>query len=181
MAVPNTTTFTLQNVVDVVNPTTDDLVDCFADAVSGSFDSSYNPNSDGTNNNLLNFRNYGAVTSNTLTVTTTSISFPPIYVAYVSNESVTNQVVTFTWKYVSESGDIPPSVMYAGVNRSIGYTTPSITGNINTSLGAFFQPFTLSGGNATTLYFEFTLVTAATDTVPSSPNNKTSVPKDWGY
>lgn len=177
MAVPNTTTFTLQNVVDVVNPTTDDLVDCFADAITNKFDSNYS----GSKDSLLNFRNYGVVTSNTLTVTTTSFSFPPIYFAFVGNESVTNQVVTFTWKYVSESGDIPPSVMYAGVNRSIGYTTPSITGNINDSLGAFFQPFTLSGGNATTLIFEFTLVTAATDTVPSSPNNKTSVPKDWGY
>ena len=55
MAVPNTTTFTLQNVVDEVNPTTDDLVDCFADATSSSFDSNYS----GSKNNLLNFRNYG--------------------------------------------------------------------------------------------------------------------------
>ena len=54
MAVPNTTTFTLQNVVDEVNPTTDDLVDCFADATSSSFDSNYS----GSKNNLLNFRNY---------------------------------------------------------------------------------------------------------------------------
>ena len=55
MAVPNTTTFTLQNVVDEVNPTTDDSVDCFADATSSSFDSNYS----GSKNNLLNFRNYG--------------------------------------------------------------------------------------------------------------------------
>ena len=58
MAVPDTTTFTLQNVVDEVNPTTDDLVDCFADAVASKFDSSY----EGSKNQLLNFRNYGAVT-----------------------------------------------------------------------------------------------------------------------
>ena len=38
MAVPDTTTFTLQDVVTEVNPTTDDLVDCFADAVAGKFD-----------------------------------------------------------------------------------------------------------------------------------------------
>ncbi len=55
MAVPNTTTFTLQDVVDEVNPTTDDLADCFADATSSSFDSNYS----GDKNNLLNFRNYG--------------------------------------------------------------------------------------------------------------------------
>ena len=55
MAVPNTTTFTLQDVVDEVNPTTDDLADCFADATSSNFDSNYS----GDKNNLLNFRNYG--------------------------------------------------------------------------------------------------------------------------
>ena len=55
MAVPNTTTFALQDVVDEVNPTTDDLADCFADATSSSFDSNYS----GDKNNLLNFRNYG--------------------------------------------------------------------------------------------------------------------------
>ena len=53
MAVPNTTTFSLQDVVDV-NPTTGDLIDCFADAASSSFD----PNYSGNKNNLLNFRNY---------------------------------------------------------------------------------------------------------------------------
>jgi len=59
MAVPNTTTFTLQNVEDEVNPTTDDLVDCFADAVASKFD----PNYEGSKNQLLNFRNYGALKS----------------------------------------------------------------------------------------------------------------------
>jgi len=54
MAVPDTNTFTLQDVVDEINPTTDDLVDCFADAISGNFDASYS----GSKNNLLNFRNY---------------------------------------------------------------------------------------------------------------------------
>tara|TARA_R110002153_G_scaffold274081_2_gene447079 strand:+ start:21 stop:995 length:975 start_codon:yes stop_codon:yes gene_type:complete len=55
MGVPDTTTFTLQNVVTEVNPTTDDLVDCFADADSNKFDSTY----EGSKNQLLNFRNYG--------------------------------------------------------------------------------------------------------------------------
>jgi hypothetical protein len=58
MGVPNTTTFTLQNVVDEVNPTTDDLVDCFSDSTASRFNSSYNPNAYGTDNNLLNFRDY---------------------------------------------------------------------------------------------------------------------------
>ena len=57
MAVPDTTTFSLDDVVTEVNPTTDDLVDCFADATAACFDSAYS----GTKNQLLNFRNYGAV------------------------------------------------------------------------------------------------------------------------
>jgi hypothetical protein len=56
MGVPNTTTFELQDVVDEVNPTTDDLVDCFNDATASYFDSTY----EGSKNQLLNFRNYGS-------------------------------------------------------------------------------------------------------------------------
>ena len=56
MGVPNTTTFELQDVVDEINPTTDDLVDCFSDATASYFDSSY----EGSKNQLLNFRNYGS-------------------------------------------------------------------------------------------------------------------------
>jgi hypothetical protein len=60
MAVPDTNTFNLRNVTDEFGlENGDGLIDCFNDASSGSFDSSHNPNSDGTNNNLLNFRNYG--------------------------------------------------------------------------------------------------------------------------
>lgn len=53
-AVPNTTTFGLQDVVDVVVPTTNDLSDCFADAVAEYFDSDYA----GSKNQLDDFRNY---------------------------------------------------------------------------------------------------------------------------
>ena len=66
MGVPNTTTFTLQNVVDVVNPTTDDLVDSFADAVASKFDSNY----EGSKNQLLNFRNYDGSTLLQITMST---------------------------------------------------------------------------------------------------------------
>jgi len=61
MPVPDTTTFTLQNVVDEVNPTTDDLVDCFADANSGDFDGSYSQDKD----ELDDFRNYDATVTYT--------------------------------------------------------------------------------------------------------------------
>ena len=54
MGVPNTTTFTLQNVVDEVLPSTDDLVACFTSASIFGFDPLYS----GSLNELLNFRNY---------------------------------------------------------------------------------------------------------------------------
>ncbi len=64
MAVPNTTTFTLDDVLQELGlGDGDSLQDCFDDATSGSFDTNYNPNSDGTDNNLLNFRNYGGTSS----------------------------------------------------------------------------------------------------------------------
>jgi len=54
MAVPNTNTFSLQDVVDEMNPTTDDLQSCFDDSVATSFDLNYA----GLKDRLSNFRNY---------------------------------------------------------------------------------------------------------------------------
>jgi len=64
MGVPNTSTFTLQDVVNEVNPTTDDLVDCFSDAILAGFDSAY----EGSKNQLLNFRNYSSLSPFFLTL-----------------------------------------------------------------------------------------------------------------
>jgi len=71
LSVPNTTTFTLQDVVNVVVPTTNDLVDCFADAVTSKYDPLY----DGPPlNNLLNFRNYNATPAVTWVAYSSGIS-----------------------------------------------------------------------------------------------------------
>ena len=56
--VPNTTTFTLQNVVDYINPTTNDLVDCFADSDAAKFDPNYGSKTMSPQT-LLGFRYYG--------------------------------------------------------------------------------------------------------------------------
>jgi hypothetical protein len=56
MAVPNTTTFSLQDVVDNVVPTTNDLVDCIADATTVRYDGDYYT---APATSLLEFRNYG--------------------------------------------------------------------------------------------------------------------------
>mgnify|MGYP003681248603 CR=1 FL=1 len=181
MAVPDTTTFELQDVIDVVNPTSDDLTDCFADAVSNKFNATYKAQyyaAAGDKNNLLMFRDYDAGVSNLLVVGTAANGFPPVSHNTVSNESVNNQVITYTYTFVGQSGDLDATVYYGGTGypgtaRAAGYTTPTLSGNISDY--AFDPPFLILGGNATTLTFKFTLLTAAVDTVPSSPNNSSSV------
>lgn len=56
-SVPDTNTFTLQDVVDAVNPTTDDLVDCFADSNAAYFDPTYGSKTMSPQT-LYGFRNY---------------------------------------------------------------------------------------------------------------------------
>ena len=115
---------------------------------------------------------------NLLVVGTDANGFPPVSHNTVSNESVNNQVITYTYTFVGQSGDIDATVYYGGTGfpgtaRAAGYTTPTLSGNISDY--AFDPPFLIQGGNATTLTFKFTLLTAAVDTVPSSPNNSSIV------
>ena len=56
--VPNTTDFTLADVIAAVLPSSNDLDECFTDAIQGAFNYTYNPGGN-TNTNLLNFRDYG--------------------------------------------------------------------------------------------------------------------------
>ena len=58
MAVPDTNTFSLQDVVDEINPTTDDLQDCINDAIEGKYDTNYYT---APATSLLEFRNYGSI------------------------------------------------------------------------------------------------------------------------
>jgi hypothetical protein len=64
MAVLNTDNF---DILDVMNEFGlgggDSLSDCIADSSSGDFNKYYNPNEDGLNNNLYNFRDYNAIHS----------------------------------------------------------------------------------------------------------------------
>jgi hypothetical protein len=56
--VPNTTDFSLADVIAAVLPSSNDLNECFTDAIVGAFNTTYNPGGN-TNTNLLNFRDYG--------------------------------------------------------------------------------------------------------------------------
>ena len=181
MSVPDTTNFDLETVINVVNPTSDDLTDCFADAVSNKFNATYKAQyyaAAGDKNNLLMFRDYDAGVSNTLTVTSTSAGFPPLGVILIQNNSVDSQAITYTWQYVSQTTtDFLATVQYGGTTRAVGYTTPTINDTLQTEEPynyAYQQPFSISGGNGATLTFKLVLLTAATDTVPSSPDNAAS-------
>ena len=183
MAVPDTTTFDLETVINVVNPTSDDLTDCFADAVSSKFNATYKAQyyaAAGDKNNLLMFRDYDAGVSNTLTVTATSSGFPPLGVILIENNSVDSQAITYTWQYVSQTTtNLLATVQYEGTTIAVGYTTPPINDTLETSPTsnyAYQQPFSISGGSKATLAFKLVLLTAATDTVPSSPNNSGTYP-----
>jgi len=116
MGVPNTTTFTLQNVLDVVTPTTDDLVDCFADATAAKFDSTYS----GDKDKLLNFRNYdGGLPSFLGSVETKDPCAGTMNITYYHNGSGTNPAVGDT-VYTNASG-----------------TTTYSQGNMRANFGAF--------------------------------------------
>jgi len=54
MSVPNTTTFSLQDVQTELGGVNDDLIECFSNAAPLGFDPTY----EGSKNQLLNFRNY---------------------------------------------------------------------------------------------------------------------------
>ena len=59
--VPDTNTFTLDTVVKVVNPATNDLSACFSAAVKANFDPLYDSIGYAPANSLLRFRNYQAI------------------------------------------------------------------------------------------------------------------------
>lgn len=63
MAIPNTDTFTLQDVKDELESSSNDLVSFFAESVDAHFDPLYK----GDKNSLYNFRNYKKVGSFTIT------------------------------------------------------------------------------------------------------------------
>ena len=101
MAVPNNEIFNLQNVVNEVNPTTNDLVDCFADANVALFDPSYYPDYSvigdnyGASNSLLNFRNYGGI----ITTTTSLAPLPDVTATAATN--ITSSSFTANWNAVA--------------------------------------------------------------------------------
>jgi len=117
MGVPDTTTFTLQDVADEFSlGTNDGLIDCFEEATSADFD----PNYSGDKDNLLNFRNYDGTASlpsfvGSLASSSAGVSpcNPPLTmnITYYHNGSGTYPVVGDT-VYTNSSGSTP----YGSIN-----------------------------------------------------------------
>lgn len=85
-SVDNSTTFTLQDVIDAVNPSSNDLNECFNDANPDYFNDTYKAQyyaEFGNLNNLLMFRDYGAHNATTVVVPTV-ITTTPSSVSYRS-------------------------------------------------------------------------------------------------
>tara|TARA_R110002050_G_scaffold8183_1_gene30061 strand:- start:187 stop:624 length:438 start_codon:yes stop_codon:yes gene_type:complete len=111
MGVPDTTTFELQDVVDEINPTTDDLVDCFADANANYFDSSY----EGSKNQLLNFRNYGS--GNALSSFQGSVGQNDL--KFICSQSIN----TPYWHNGSNSAPVVGDIVYTNATGTTAFTS----------------------------------------------------------
>ena len=141
MGVPNTSTFSLQDVVNEVNPTTDDLVDCFADAIASSFDSTYS----GSKDQLLNFRNYGNSTPVVSLTTTenqgyflnlscTAGSIQTWVASGSASETVTGYSANFTYNVSSPAVvdiDITNPAVTELYMTNCDLTSATITNNVN--------------------------------------------------
>ncbi len=123
MAVPDTNTFSLQDVVDEftkVVPPPDDLVDCFANANANAFDPAY----EGSKDRLSNFRNYAGVFAGQFnTIVSGSLSSSSSWSNQVFNLSSNyiGHTVQVVWRY--QSGLNFRSDLQVGGNVTLGETT----------------------------------------------------------
>tara|TARA_B110000240_G_scaffold86611_1_gene98560 strand:+ start:153 stop:1976 length:1824 start_codon:yes stop_codon:yes gene_type:complete len=115
----------------------------------------------------------------TLVVTTQTFGF--ISYPTIQNPSVYDQDITYTYTFVGQTGGYDSTISYGGVARSAGYTTPAISGNINSVIFPPTNTFTITGGGNNTITFKYTLLTAAIDTVPASPSNSVTVTRSGEF
>jgi len=178
MGVPNTTTFTFQDVTTEIYGDTAanrNLSQCFTDSIAGGFDSTYNPNSDGTNNNLLNFRNYNHNPGNQLYFIMDSSGGTSGFHLYNGTASSS---VNATFTYVSKTtGDLPITVRYAGVARSPGYSYTvniALTATGGGGVGYFGRgDWTVTSTNfglGSTVTFKMEINSSTADTLPTTTN-----------
>lgn len=126
--VPNTTTFKLDTVIDVVGPTTNDLLDCFSDANPDYFNDTYNDDAYAPANSLLRFRDYGAHNAATIVAPTviTNAATSVTEVNAVLNGEVTSDggaTITERGFRVSSSSDMssPGTRTVSGTTGTFSY------------------------------------------------------------
>jgi len=103
-AVPNTTTFSLQDVVDIVQPAENSLAGCFNNAIESKFDPLYS----GNKNELLNFRNYNNI------VTLHQCNTANIYYNVFNTGVIVGDVLQF------QIGTPPSGPIYCGTVIELG-------------------------------------------------------------
>ena len=165
-SVPNTTTFSLQNVVDVVNPTTDDLVDCFSDANATYFNATY----EGSKNSLLNFRDYGphnscpviqsgsgffSSTSTTITVNTPAVYSGDILVIILGQIGNTTITTPTGWTRNSVSASYSNTINGNTFHKLITSTTSASSVNIVSSANSNKIAFIYRISGVTTSLFRY--------------------------
>ena len=111
------------------------------------------------------------------TLSVTTVTFGPGTTEYptIQTYSVFDQAITYTFTFVGQTGGTNSIVSYGGVARAAGYTTPAISGNIQEYIFPPLNTFTVTEGSGNAISFKYTLLTAAIDAVPSSPNNNVTV------
>ena len=123
MAVPDTNTFSLQDVVDQfvkASPQPDNLADCFAIAQSSAFDPSY----EGSKDRLSNFRNYGGVFAgqfNAIVSGSLSSSSSWSNQVFTLSDAYIGHTVQVVWRY--QSGSDYRGDLQLGGNVTLGETT----------------------------------------------------------
>lgn len=131
MAVPDTTTFTLQDVVDEIDDLpANTLQACFDEAYSDKFDSAYS----GSKDRLSNFRNYGA-----------QGGFGLLYNWYTADDG---RIAPYPWR-VSTRSHWQNLISYAGGINTAGKLKETGTDHWDPNVGATnFAGFKALGGGA---------------------------------
>tara|TARA_R110000822_G_C15025687_1_gene463671 strand:- start:53 stop:523 length:471 start_codon:yes stop_codon:yes gene_type:complete len=156
MAVPNTTTFSLNDVrLELGLGATSDLIACIAAAVAGQYDPAYYT---APATSLLEFRNYGAVVvANTLTISPTSVSRSSaafnITITVTSNTSwtVSDNALWTTFSPSTGSGNGSISVSgttNTGIARFSTITVTTSAGSPSIVRNCVIEQLSAGGGGA---------------------------------
>jgi hypothetical protein len=138
-SVPNTTTFTLQTVCDAINPSTEDLVDCFSDAIPGYFNPAYS----GSKNSLLNFQDYGPHNEGCVTLpSATELTYPAraqtsinVRTSAISDCAIVSRIIYYSTAHIATESDTP----FAQANTT-GQITTTVTG-LSPNTGYYFSVY----------------------------------------